>query len=83
MAPLTPIVDTRATASFVDSYIYIVEWGVTKIDIVQYALSNAPEITDKILGVVLNKVDMRKLGRYGRYGNDDASYSHYGAQRPV
>ena len=67
LAPLSPIVDTRATANFIDSYFYIIEWGVTNIESVEYTLSNAKIISEKVLGVVLNKVDMKTLGRYQGY----------------
>jgi hypothetical protein len=31
---------------------------------VQYALSNAPAVQSKMIGAVLNKVDLASLGRY-------------------
>jgi succinoglycan biosynthesis transport protein ExoP len=66
-APLAPVVDTRTTTSFIDSYVYVVEWGRTKIDVVEHSLSNAREIYDRLLGVVLNKANMSVLDRYERY----------------
>jgi succinoglycan biosynthesis transport protein ExoP len=65
--PLAPVVDTRTTASFIDSYVYIVEWGRTKIDVVEHCLSNAREVYDRLLGVVLNKANMSVLQRYEPY----------------
>jgi succinoglycan biosynthesis transport protein ExoP len=65
--PLAPVVDTRTTASFIDSYVYVVEWGRTKIDVVEHSLSNAREVYDRLLGVVLNKANMSVLQRYERY----------------
>ena len=32
-APLRPIVDVRAATNLVDSYLYVVEWGHTRIDL--------------------------------------------------
>ena len=61
------IVDTRTTASFIDSYVYVVEWGRTKIDVVEHSLSNAREVYDRLLGVVLNKANMSVLQRYEPY----------------
>jgi polysaccharide biosynthesis transport protein len=66
-SPLDPVVDTRMTTSFIDSYIYIVEWGRTKIDVVEHSLSNAREVYDRLLGVVLNKANMSVLQRYERF----------------
>jgi succinoglycan biosynthesis transport protein ExoP len=66
-APLAPVVDTRTTTSFIDSYIYVIEWGRTKIDVVEHNLSNAREVYDRLLGVVLNKANMSVLQRYEPY----------------
>lgn len=65
--PLAPVVDTRTTTSFIDSYVYVVEWGKTKIELVDQSLSNAREVYDRLLGVVLNKADMTILKRYERF----------------
>ena len=65
--PLAPVVDTRTTTSFIDSYVYVIEWGRTKIDVVEHTLSTAPEVFDRLLGVVLNKANMSVLHRYERY----------------
>lgn len=67
MPPMAPVVDVRVTSSFVDSYMFVVEWGRTKTDVVQHILRNAPEILDKLLGVVLNKADTKVLARYESY----------------
>lgn len=81
LPPLAPIVDVRATAHLVDLFIFVVEWGRTKIDIVEHALGHAPAVHENLLGVVLNKVDMNVFGRYqsqreGYYYNKD--YARYG-----
>jgi polysaccharide biosynthesis transport protein len=69
LPPLVPVVDARASSNFVDSFICVIQWGSTKIDVVKHALWNAPEIYDRLLGVILNKVDMTAVGRYERYRN--------------
>ena len=66
-APLAPVVDTRTTTSFIDSYIYVVEWGKSRIDLVEKTIGDAQEIHDRLLGVVLNKADLNVLGRYEGY----------------
>lgn len=71
-APLIPIVDVRASTGLVDSYIYVVEWGKTRIDFVEQALGSAAAVYEHLLGVVLNKVNLRSLGRY-----DGRGYSYY------
>lgn len=67
MPPMAPVVDVRVTSSFVDSYVFVVEWGRTKIDVVRHNLRGSPEIQDKLLGVVLNKADTKLLARYESY----------------
>jgi polysaccharide biosynthesis transport protein len=79
--PLAPIVDVRGAAHLVDSFIFVVEWGKTKIDIVEHVLSHAPNVYENLVGVVLNKVDMNVFGRYamqkeGYYYN--RQYARYG-----
>jgi polysaccharide biosynthesis transport protein len=77
LPPLAPIVDTRATTHLIDSYIFVVEWGVTKTNIVEYALRRAPGVAENLLGVVLNKVDMKLLQRYDRKNVGYYSNKHY------
>ena len=67
MPPMAPVVDVRVTSSFVDSYVFVVEWGKTKTDVVRHNLRSAPEIQAKLLGVVLNKADTKALARYESY----------------
>jgi succinoglycan biosynthesis transport protein ExoP len=74
LAPLAAGVDARATSGHIDSYILVIEWGVTKIDAVQYALRNAPKVHANILGAVLNKVDMAAMGRYDSHDSDNYYY---------
>jgi len=77
LPPLAAGVDVRATSGHIDSYVLVIEWGVTKIDAVQYALRHAPGLQANILGAVLNKVNMAAMGRYDGYG---ANY-YYGQPR--
>jgi succinoglycan biosynthesis transport protein ExoP len=77
LPPLAAGVDVRATSGLVDSYLLVIEWGVTKIDAVQYALRHAPGVEANIVGAVLNKVNMAAMGRYDSYG---ANY-YYGQPR--
>jgi succinoglycan biosynthesis transport protein ExoP len=67
LPPLAPVVDTRTTTSFIDSYVYVIEWGQTKIEVVEQGLAEAREVYERLLGVVLNKADLSVLGRYEYY----------------
>jgi polysaccharide biosynthesis transport protein len=81
LSPLAPVADVRATGKLVDSYVLVVEWAQTKIDVVEYALADAPTIAERLLGVVLNKVDIGVMSRYDSYrGNyyHNRYYKRYG-----
>jgi succinoglycan biosynthesis transport protein ExoP len=77
LPPLAPIVDVRAATPIVDSFIYVIEWGRTKIDVVEHALGQAQEVYDHLLGVVLNKVDMKSFGRHASHHEGYYYNKHY------
>jgi len=64
LSPLAPVVDVRSTTRFIDTYIFVIEWGKTRIGVVEDALSAASVVYENLLGVVLNKVDIKLLSRY-------------------
>lgn len=78
--PIAPVVDVRATTQIVDSYIYVVEWGHTRVNLVQHQLEAAPSLHERLLGVVLNKADVRVLERYEAYYGRSYYKNHYGGQ---
>jgi succinoglycan biosynthesis transport protein ExoP len=81
LPPLAPVVDARATTHVVDSYLFVVAWGQTRMNIVQHQLVTSPEIFDRLLGVVLNKANISVLERYEYYYGKyyyKKYYSQYG-----
>jgi polysaccharide biosynthesis transport protein len=81
LSPLAPVVDVRVMTPLMDAFVFVVDWGRTKIDVVEHALSTTRGVYDNLLGVVLNKVDMNALGRYENYHGsyyDSRYYAHYG-----
>jgi succinoglycan biosynthesis transport protein ExoP len=79
--PLAPIVDVRAVSTLVDSFIFVIEWGRTKTDVVAHALEHAPDVYDNLLGVALNKVDMNLFRRFANYHESyyyNKQYAKYG-----
>ncbi len=81
LSPLAPVVDVRAMTHLVDSFVFVIEWGRTRIDVVEHALRMAPGVYDNLLGVVLNKADLNLLGRYESHRRqyyDNRHYSRYG-----
>jgi succinoglycan biosynthesis transport protein ExoP len=75
--PLAPVVDVRATTAIVDAYLFVIEWGRTKIDAVEHALSTARGVHDRLLGTVLNKADPDVIGRYEHYHGSYYYKKHY------
>src|ERR1700722_4060035 len=79
-SPLMPVVDVRVSTNLVDSYVYVVAWGETRIDFVKQALHSARGIYERLLGVVLNKVNLTAIDRYDSGGGYyyHRNYSRYG-----
>jgi succinoglycan biosynthesis transport protein ExoP len=81
LPPLAPVIDVRSTTRLIDTYLFVIEWGKTRIGVVEHALSSAHEVYENLLGVVLNKVDIKLLSRYdndrGEYYYNPL-YSRYG-----
>lgn len=76
LSPLLPVVDVRATTDLIDFYFYVIEWGHTRVDIINEALRSAPDVYENTIGFVLNKVDVEVIGRYCTYqvGYDRHAY---------
>jgi polysaccharide biosynthesis transport protein len=64
LPPLAPLVDVRATPHLVHGYFLVIEWGRTKIDVVQHALNSAPLVYEGLWGTILNKANIEFMGRY-------------------
>ncbi len=73
-----PIVDTRATTAFVDCYVCVIEWGRTTSDAVKHAFRDAHNISENMLGIVLNKGNINQLRRYYPTGENYYRNKHYG-----
>ena len=67
LSPLAPVIDVSATTETINSYVLVIEWGRTNIDLVERALRAAPDVSELILGAVLNKVDVKQLSSYDPY----------------
>jgi polysaccharide biosynthesis transport protein len=81
LPPLAPLIDVRATPHLVDGYFLVIEWGRTKIDVVQHALNTAPGVYEALLGTILNKANMELVSRYemhrGKYYHNK-HFARYG-----
>jgi succinoglycan biosynthesis transport protein ExoP len=80
LSPIAPVVDVRSATHLVDSYVFVIKWGKTQIHVAEHALNAARGVYDNLLGVVLNKVDLKALNRYEGYGDYyyRRHFAHYG-----
>jgi polysaccharide biosynthesis transport protein len=67
LSPLAPVIDVRATGALADSYVLVIEWAKAKVDIVERVLNETPIVRERLLGAVLNKVNMAVMSRYDIY----------------
>jgi succinoglycan biosynthesis transport protein ExoP len=77
LPPIGPVVSARGMASSIDAFIFVVEWGMTSRGAVRAALAKECLISEKLLGVILNKVNMKKLKSYEHFGSDGYYLKHY------
>ncbi len=66
LAPLGMVSDARALVPVLNGLVMIVEWGKISKDLLQATLSEDPLLYEKLLGVALNKTDIKALGKYSR-----------------
>jgi capsular exopolysaccharide synthesis family protein len=78
LPPMLPLVDVQAAAQMFDAYVLITEWGRTTLQEVGRAVSLSPTVAERLLGVVLNKVDVSAMRRFEGYVGRSA-YPYYGA----
>jgi succinoglycan biosynthesis transport protein ExoP len=69
LPPVSPIVDVRAAADLIDNYVYVVEWGKTNTRTIEQALRSAKTLQERLVGVVLNKVDFRWIQKGDGYSD--------------
>jgi polysaccharide biosynthesis transport protein len=77
LPPIGPLVNARSLASAIDVFVFVIEWGETSRGAVRTVLANEPWISDKLLGVILNKVNMKKLKVYEPFDSDGYYHSRY------
>jgi succinoglycan biosynthesis transport protein ExoP len=80
LPPMFPMLDVSMTDRLIESYVIVVQWGASKIDTVSHALARCQAVHNRMLGLVLNKVDMNRLSLYDQSTAeyyDAARYSNY------
>ncbi|MGH6760727.1 MAG: polysaccharide biosynthesis tyrosine autokinase [Phyllobacterium sp.] len=77
LPPLAPVVDAKAFAPLADGFVMVAEWGATPRALVRSILQSETQISSKMLGVILNKADMKMLGKYSAYGSAEQFLDRY------
>jgi polysaccharide biosynthesis transport protein len=68
--PMAAIVDYKMIARHCNGFVFVVEWGKTSQRLVLECLSDASEILDRVLCVILNKADPSALRSIEHYKGD-------------
>lgn len=76
-APVLAVADTAAIVSQVDATICAVRWRKTPVSLSRMALSALESAKARMLGVVLNNVDLKAQARYGYGGGYYGYYQAY------
>lgn len=77
LPPLGPVIDAKAFAPFADAFLLVVEWGATPRELVRSLLESEPSISSKLLGVVLNKAEIKSLPKFGTSGSGEQFFDRY------
>ncbi len=77
LPPLGLVVDVRAASALFDAFIFVAEWGRTPRPMVQTLFADDEALRGKCVGVLYNKVDLKRVNQYERYGSRDYRYPQY------
>lgn len=67
LPPVVPVVDAKAAAHLMDSFLFVIDWGRTTKTVILEALASAEVIRERVIGTVLNKADPAALKRIESY----------------
>jgi capsular exopolysaccharide synthesis family protein len=79
LPPILPVVDVKASAGLFNAFVLIIEWGTTAGDEIVKAVDTSPLLSERLLGVVLNKADEVMMRRFEGYS--DRRYSYYSDEK--
>jgi Mrp family chromosome partitioning ATPase len=65
--PLVPLVDGRALAELADRIILALAWDQTPGEVLSHTMDLLSPVRDRILGIVLTRVDLGRLRFYDYY----------------
>jgi polysaccharide biosynthesis transport protein len=79
LPPVLPVVDVKAAAHLFDAFVLVVEWGATTSDEIVKAVAASPVLSERLLGVILNKADEVVMRRFEGYS--DRRYKYYSDEK--
>jgi polysaccharide biosynthesis transport protein len=80
LPPIVPMVDVALISRLVDTFLGVVEWGRSEKERTRLAFERVPQFNERLMGVAMNKVDMKRFHLYDPNGAswfDERSYSNY------
>lgn len=77
--PLGPVVDARLLIRSLDQLVMVAEWGATPRALLRRVIGVEPALSNRLAGVVLNRVDMVALRDYVSPASVEACMGAYGA----
>jgi succinoglycan biosynthesis transport protein ExoP len=80
--PMAAVVDYKMIARHCDGFLFVIEWGKTSQRLVLECLADASALQDRVLCVVLNKVDPAALRSIEHY-KGDGFHAYYSDERRV
>ena len=72
--PLGSVIDAAVASKYCDGTVLVVESNAVNYRFAQKVKEQLDKAGSRVLGVVLNKVDLSKKGYYGQYGNYYGKY---------
>jgi uncharacterized protein involved in exopolysaccharide biosynthesis/Mrp family chromosome partitioning ATPase len=74
LPPIGLLADARVMLPLVDAVVLVAEWGKTPKSLIEEALETEPTLTRKLLGIVINKTNMKRLRAYTSANSMEAYY---------
>jgi len=75
--PVSAVADGNLIASYCDGALFVVRGGVTPRKLIASSIKQLEAANCKVLGVVLNRVEMQNSAYYYKYNKNGYYYSHY------
>jgi len=75
LPPFAAVADARLLSAHCDCFVLVTQWAQTNKGAVWNFLESEKEIRERLLGVVLNKVDLNKLSQYEQ--DDEPQHGPY------